>query len=260
MAGPPSASPVLGCRAIPRVCPDGIRFPALQRFSADHRGLTRSESRVGLSGTRNTRESPKYGPRYARRTLASNTPNTRIYVYHSQTLTLKATGKTLARSPGHSEPRRPPATASARPGRARASARRARTVSSPSHRRASLDDRGPSIRQPVQRLARSRARKYRRALRLAPKRPEGAPLGAVPARDRQTAGLACRLCVVLAFVRAGSNLRLEKKFLEMHYEMQMRSWTTDPEESDDDLDDDGATVAGGDEGGAAAAAAGPADQ
>jgi hypothetical protein len=46
----------------------------------------------------------------------------------------------------------------------------------------------------------------------------------------------------------GSNLRLEKKFLEMHYEMQMRSWTTDPEESDDDLDDDGATAAGGDEG------------
>ena len=64
--------------------------------------------------------------------------------------------------------------------------------------------------------------------------------------------------MVVAFVKVGSNLRLEKKFLEMHYEMQMRSWTTDPEESDDDLEHDGATAAGGDEGGAAAA--GPADQ
>ena len=195
---------------------------------------------------------------YQEREIRANLPNTgrdtpagrwlqirRIrvnYVYNYQTLTLKATGKTLARSPGHSEPRRPPATASARPGRARASARRARTVSSPSHRRASLDDRGPSIRQPVQRLARSRARKYRRALRLAPKRPEGAPLGAVPARDRQTAGLACRLCVVVAFVKVGSNLRLEKKLLEMDYELKMRSWTTEPfgdVDADGDSDDDG---------------------
>ena len=42
--------------------------------------------------------------------------------------------------------------------------------------------------------------------------------------------------MVVAFVKVGLNLRLEKKFLEMHYEMQMRSWTTDPEESDDDLE------------------------
>ena len=32
----------------------------------------------------------------------------------------------------------------------------------------------------------------------------------------------------MAFVKVGSNLRLEKELLEMHYEMQMRSWTTDP--------------------------------
>ena len=35
-------------------------------------------------------------------------------------------------------------------------------------------------------------------MRAAPKWPEGAPLGAIPAQDRQTGGLACRHGVVVA--------------------------------------------------------------
>ena len=55
-------------------------------------------------------------------------------------------------------------------------------------------------------------------------------------------------------VKAGSNLRLEKKLLELDYETEMRSWTTQPEGSDDESDDesDGAAAQGG---GAAAAMA-----
>ena len=43
-------------------------------------------------------------------------------------------------------------------------------------------------------------------------------------------------------VKVGSNLRLEKKLLEMDYELQMRSWTTEPfgdVDADGDSDDDG---------------------
>ena len=48
--------------------------------------------------------------------------------------------------------------------------------------------------------------------------------------------------MVVAFVKVGSNLRLEKKLLEMDYELQMRSWTTEPfgdVDADGDSDDDG---------------------
>ena len=50
-------------------------------------------------------------------------------------------------------------------------------------------------------------------------------------------------------VKAGANLRLQKKLDTMDYESQMRSWLTEPVDSDSDDDDDdeedGARPAGG---------------
>ena len=39
-------------------------------------------------------------------------------------------------------------------------------------------------------------------------------------------------------VKAGANLRLQKKLDTMDYESQMRSWLTEPVDSDSDDDDD----------------------
>ena len=39
-------------------------------------------------------------------------------------------------------------------------------------------------------------------------------------------------------VKAGSNLRLKRKLLNLDYEVEMRSWTYDPEESDGDDDEE----------------------
>ena len=50
-------------------------------------------------------------------------------------------------------------------------------------------------------------------------------------------------------LKAGANLRLQKKLDTMDYESQMRSWLTEPVDSDSDDDDDdeedGARPAGG---------------
>ena len=52
-------------------------------------------------------------------------------------------------------------------------------------------------------------------------------------------------------VKAGANLRLQRKLDTMDYESQMRSWLTEPVDSDSDDDDDdddeedGARPAGG---------------
>ena len=43
-------------------------------------------------------------------------------------------------------------------------------------------------------------------------------------------------------VRAGANLRLQKKLLALDYETEMLTWLIDPDESDDEDADDGATA------------------
>jgi hypothetical protein len=50
------------------------------------------------------------------------------------------------------------------------------------------------------------------------------------------ASLGARKAVDL--VKSGANLRLMKKLLTMDYEVEMRSWTHEPEGSDDELDDE----------------------
>ena len=56
-------------------------------------------------------------------------------------------------------------------------------------------------------------------------------------------------------VKAGSNLRLEKKLLMKDYEAEMLEWTNEPDKSDDEGDDeDGARAEGGARAAAAASA------
>ena len=48
--------------------------------------------------------------------------------------------------------------------------------------------------------------------------------------DRAPLGLS----KAIRLVKAGSNLRLEKKLLALDYELDMRSWSVNPGESEDD--------------------------